>query len=88
MSEYTPTCGCSGSEPQGEPCDTLVDAVGGVIHSGYQEDLDPYAVARDVLEVVGKVTRRSCTPSADAYRAGGDTMVYAVADWIAAGGVR
>lgn len=80
-------------ESQGEPSDAqldqdMVDAVGGVIHSGYQEDRDPYAVARDVLQVVGTVARRSCTPSAEAYRAGGDSLVYAVADWISAGGVR
>lgn len=74
-------------KPQGEPSDALADAVGGVIYSGHQEDRNPYEIARDVLAVVGKVTRRSCTPSADACRAGGDTLVYAVADWIAAGGV-
>lgn len=60
----------------------LVDAIGGVIHSGYQVDRDPYEVARDVLEVVGKMTRQSCTPSPEAYVAGGDVLIYAVADWI------
>ncbi|MGW9268349.1 hypothetical protein [Microbacterium sp. NPDC055599] len=62
---------------------TMVEAVGGVIHTGYQEDRDPYDVARDVLTVVSRMTRQSCTPSAEAYSAGGDTLIYAIADWIA-----
>ena len=60
----------------------LVDAVGGVIHSGYQVDRDPYEIARDVLEVVAEVVQQSCTPSPEAYVAGGDELIYAVADWI------
>ncbi len=60
----------------------MLDAVGGVIYSGYQDDRDPYKVARDVVEVVGKMTRQSCTPSPEAYVAGGDVLIHAVADWI------
>lgn len=44
---------------------TMVEAVGGVIHTGCQEDRDPYDVARDVLTVVSRMTRQSCTPTDD-----------------------
>lgn len=35
-----------------------------------------------VLASVADAVRRSCTPSQEAYTAGGDRLVYAVADWI------
>lgn len=40
-------------------------------------------MARDVLTMVSRMTRQSCAPSAEAYQAGGDKLIYAVADWIA-----
>lgn len=66
----------------------LVEAIGGVIYSATQEDRNPYDVARDVLGLVGEMVRRSCTPTGEAYLAGGDALIYSVADWISAAGSR
>lgn len=60
----------------------LKDAIGGLIHQGSQDDADPYVLAENVLTVVAQEIRAHCTPSGDAYRAGGDTLIYAVADWM------
>jgi hypothetical protein len=31
---------------------------------------------------IAETVRRNCTPSSEAYAAGGDRLIYAVADWI------
>jgi hypothetical protein len=62
--------------------DSLRDMIGGMIQGGYMDSADPYDMAGQVLDVVAAEVRRRCTPSAEAYEAGGDALVYAVADWI------
>ena len=60
----------------------LAESVGHVIAGGMKDDFDPYALAEQVLDVVAQAVRERCTPSGEAYRSGGDALVYAVADWI------
>lgn len=33
-------------------------------------------------KAIADQARRNCTPSSEAYTAGGDTLIYAVLDWI------
>ena len=61
----------------------LTTAVGGVIYTGYQSGADPYELAAQILALLAGEVRRHCTPSPEAYRAGGDQLIGAVADWLA-----
>lgn len=60
----------------------LAESVGHVIAGGWKDDADPYTLADQVLDVVAHAVRQRCTPSAEAYKSGGDALVYAVANWI------
>lgn len=40
-------------------------------------------VLHEVRTAIATQVRNNCTPSSEAYKAGGDTLIYAVADWIA-----
>jgi hypothetical protein len=40
------------------------------------------AVIRSTVNSVAASIRHNCTPSPEAYAKGGDSLIYAVADWI------
>jgi len=42
----------------------------------------PVVVTAEQRALIASVVRRNCTPSGEAYAAGGDRLIYAVADWI------
>lgn len=45
-------------------------------------NVDMHRVPHRERAVVAELIRRHCTPDAEAYRLGGDTLVLAVADWV------
>ena len=54
-------------------------------HPTYAEDGPVGATTMTEAEwrkVIADQVRRNCTPSTEAYQAGGDKLIYAVADWI------
>lgn len=44
--------------------------------------MNPEGIERMWHDAIAEQVRRHCTPSPEAYAAGGDTLIAAVADWI------